>query len=329
MSVAYKDYYTVLGVERDAEAAEIKKAYRKLARKYHPDRNKAPDASERFKEISEAYEVLRDPEKRKQYDELGSNWQAGQNFTPPPGWEDMHFRTYRAGGGQGGNAFEQFGGLGGFSEFFQMLFGQGGPGQGGFRGEHVFGGDPRQGWGAPRQFRGQDHEASLTISLEDAYHGARKSIYLTDNTGQRKQYDVRIPPGTTNGARIRLGGQGGEGGNGGDAGDLLLRIQLAPHPSFRVEGHDLETELRLKPWEATLGTTAKVQTVDGAAKVRIAPGTQAGQRLRLSGKGLPKRGKGRGDLYVVVRIAIPKSLTAEEKRLWKELARIAENRHTG
>ncbi|MBN2452478.1 MAG: DnaJ domain-containing protein [Lentisphaeria bacterium] len=326
MGVAFKDYYEILGVSREATGDEIKKAYRKLARKYHPDVNREPGAEDRFKEIGEAYEVLSDAQKKKRYDSLGRNWKAGQEFRPPPGWENVRFEFS---GGSGGRGFrmEDFGG--GFSDFFESLFGglegAGGPSfAGSRRGGSFFDGHP------PRAARGQDREAEVTISLEEAYHGAAKTLSLSsrergpDGRLHRttKSYDVRIPPGTTEGTRIRLGGQGGAGASGGQAGDLYLAVRIAPHPVFRLQGHDLEAALRLSPWEAALGARVSVATLEGKATLTVPAGTQTGRRFRLRGKGLPLAGsRGRGDLYVTAAIVVPASLSPKERALLEELAR--------
>ena len=314
MSVKFQDYYSVLGVSRTATEQEIKKAFRKLARKYHPDVSKDPAAEARFKQINEAYEVLGDPEKRKKYDDLGPNWRDGQEFRPPPGWGDNAHFEFRGSPGSGGFDFSDLGG-GGFSDFFEMFFGRGAP---------------RAGGGARRQARsefygravGEDREAEITISLEDACHGARKTIQLAqaDAYGQPasgvKTYDVRIPPGTTDGSRIRLSGQGGQGG------DLYLRVHLEPHPVFRVRGHDLERDLPLTPWEAALGAKIHVRTLDGTAALTIPPGSSGGQHLRLRGRGLPRgHGAERGDLIVETRVVLPPRLTDKERELFEQLAR--------
>lgn len=303
----YRDYYQTLGVSRDATAADIKKAYRKLAREFHPDVNKKPGAESRFKEITEAYEVLGDDEKRRKYDALGSNWKANQDFTPPPGWEHVRFDT----GGMGRE------GLGGFSDFFEMFFGRGfggGFGGGDFANAD-FGGRAR----GARSARGQDVEAELEVTLEEAFHGARKSFRLQTEEGPRS-YEVRIPAGVREGSKIRLSGQGGSGRGGGPGGDLFLVVKLAPHPYFTVtEDHHLETTLPLAPWEAALGATVSVHTLAGDVSMKIAPGAQGGQRLRIKGKGLP-RGRGEfGDLYVRIQIVVPKELTPNERRLFEQL----------
>jgi curved DNA-binding protein len=332
MAVKYQDYYEVLGVPRDASQEQIHTAYRKLARKYHPDINKSSDAEDRFKSIGEAYEVLRDPEKRKRYDALGDNWKAGQDFTPPPGWEFFDFGTggRSRGGGRGGAGsysfrfFDDFGDtpFSGFSDFFETLFGGGGLGARGARGSR--GGQPA---GAQRSARGPDQEAELTITLEEAYRGTRRSVSLeTAAEGGRsrretKTLDVKIPAGTTDGQRLRLRGQGAQAAAGGAPGDLYLRVRIAPHPIFRLSGADLELEAPVTPWEAALGGRIEVPIIGGKASVKLQAGTQSGQRLRLKGKGFPKRSGGHGDLYVRIGIEVPKNLSARERQLFEELAR--------
>lgn len=309
MAIKFQDYYAILGVPRTASEQEIRKAYRRLARKYHPDVSKDPAAEARFKEVNEAYEVLGDAEKRKRYDSLGAHWRAGQDFRPPPGWGDnIRFEFH----GTPGAGFE-FGDLGGFSDFFQMFFGGGRTGS---RARRQAPGD------FFRQAGGEDQEAAITISLEDAYHGARKTIQLatTDAYGQPtaevKTYQVRIPPGTTEGSRIRLSGQGRHGG------DLYLRVHLEPHPVFRVRGHDLERDLPLTPWEAALGAKIHVRTMAGTAVLTIPPGSSGGQHLRLRGRGLPRGRSGEhGDLIVETRIVLPPRLTDKERELFEQLAR--------
>ena len=323
MSVKFRDYYEILGVSRDASQEEIQKAYRKLARKYHPDVNADKDAEEKFKEINEAHEVLKDPDKRSKYDTLGSNWQAGQDFTPPPGWENAQF-NFGSGGQGAGFDFSRFGDTG-FSDFFDILFGGGleGFGSSGKR-RPAFGG---QNFG----MGGQDHEVELSITLEEAYHGGKKRFTLQstepDSMGRvkktSKNYDVSIPPGIIDGGKIRLGGQGGKGMGGGKSGDLYIRIKIAPHPVFRLKGYDLEVDVPVTPWEAALGAKIKVPTPDKTASMTLPAGTQGGQKMRLKGKGLRKKGETRGDLYAVIKMAIPKKLTAKEKELFEELAKVS------
>ncbi|MGD8372803.1 MAG: DnaJ C-terminal domain-containing protein [Syntrophobacterales bacterium] len=314
MAVKFQDYYETLGVGRNASEAEIKRAYRKLARKYHPDVNKDKEAEDKFKQINEAHEVLKDPKKRKLYDQLGPDWQAGQDFKPPPGWEDVHFDFQT---GPGAEAFD-FGG--GFSDFFEMLFGGRMAGGGGA--------SARQ---ASWVMRGQDQEAGIEVSLEDAYHGATRTITLQgheiDSQGQvrptAQNLQVKIPPGVTDGTRIRLSGKGGAGMGGGPAGDLYLRVHIMPHARFRVEGHDLLVEVPVTPWEAALGATVEVPVMDGTVNLKIPAGSQSGQRLRLRGKGLPKKGSERGDLFARLKIAVPKDLNEREKELFAEMAEIS------
>ncbi len=315
MTVKYHDYYKTLGLDRKASPEEIHSAYRKLARKYHPDLNKTKEAEDRFKEINEAYEVLKDPEKRKRYDTLGNNWQAGQDFTPPPGWEGFGRTAGGAAGGPGGFTSFRFEDLGGgFSDFFESLFGGFGAADGFTR--------------APRSRKGEDQEAIVTVSLEDAYFGGRKSINLeqreTDDYGRtrsrRRNFEVNLPAGVTDGYRLRLAGQGGEGGGGAPKGDLYLVIKMAEHPTFRVRGSDLEVDLPVTPWEAALGSKIDVPIVGGTASVSLAPGTPSGKRLRLKGKGLKKTGSGSGDLYAVVSITVPPRLSAGERDLFQRLA---------
>lgn len=328
MSVKYHDYYKTLGVARDASQDEIKRAYRKLAREYHPDVNKDPEAERKFREVSEAYEVLGDEDKRKKYDRLGANWKSGQDFTPPSGWEG--FGGFGGGAGRGRTTrinFEDLQGHGGFSDFFEAIFGGGG-GFGGMGGMGAGAGRAST-RAAPRARPGETVEGSLTISLEDAYHGATRSVSLQTSTptagGQveraTKKLDVRIPPGTTDGSTIRLKGQGGAGVGGGPAGDVLLKINIAPHARYRVDDHDLIATVPLAPWEAALGARVDVPTMEGEVTLTIPAGSQSGQRLRLRGKGLPKRGdkKERGDLYAELRIVVPKTLTEQERALYERL----------
>ncbi len=311
MGVQYKDYYEILGVPRNATQEEIQRAYRKLARKYHPDVNKEPGAEEKFKEINEAYEVLKDPEKRKRYDQLGAHWKAGQEFTPPPGW-DIHF-DFGSGGGVEDIFFGGFGGESGFSDFFEMLFG-------GARRKHR----ARQNYstgGFTWVRDGSDQEATIRISLEDAYRGTTKTITLPHNN---KTYEVKIPRGILPGQKIRLAGQGSPGMGGGRSGDLYLRVEIEPHPVFRLEGRDLYMDLPVTPWEAALGGDISVNTLDGSVTVKIPPGTQSGQKLRLRGKGMPNPKGVPGDLYAVIQIKVPKHLTSEERRLFEELKRVSQ-----
>jgi curved DNA-binding protein len=304
--VEYKDYYRILGVPRRATQDEIKKAYRLLARKYHPDVSREADAEERFKEVAEAYEVLKDPKKRAAYDQLGS-WQPGQEFRPPPDWE----RQFR------GFEFD-LGGTGGadFSDFFSELFGLG-------RGAGAR--------GARFSARGQDLEAVVELSLEEALHGreAQFQVALVEFDAEGRAHRVprsvrvRIPRGATDGQRLRVPGKGGKGKGGAPDGDLYLTITLKPHPRFRPAGHDLYLELPVAPWEAALGATVDVPTLEGRARLKVPAGSRSGQKLRLAGKGLPRPGGGAGDLYCVVQIAVPASLSERERALYEELARVS------
>ncbi|MCE5388022.1 MAG: DnaJ domain-containing protein [Acidithiobacillus sp.] len=301
----YKDYYQILGVARNADADAIKAAYRKMARKYHPDVSKEHNAEDRFKEVQEAYEVLKDPEKRRAYDQLGSNWRAGQEFRPPPGWENF------SSGFPGGNAAGPD--LGGFSDFFEELFARRG----------------QAGGASSFRMRGEDTEAELSIRLEDVVHGAQREISLDVPVAgpdgrirrERKQLSVKIPAGIAPGQRLRIAGQGQPGRAGGANGDLYLRISYAPHPKFRWEGRDLYYDLPISPWEAVLGASVQVPTLDGVVRAKVPAGSSCGQRLRLRGKGLPEtQGKTTGDLYAVLQIVVPKQLNEEEKALWEQLA---------
>lgn len=292
----YKDYYKVLGVERSASESDIKKAYRKLARKYHPDVSKEADAKEKFQEVSEAYETLRDKEKRAAYDSLGSGFRPGQDFRPPPDWFD------RFGGGRS----EDLGGVD-LSELFESL--------GAFGRATGFGrrGGTHRG-GRTMAFPGEDYEVPVRLTLEEAYRGAERSVQL-----EGRSFTARIPRGATDGQRLRLRGKGGPGVNGGPPGDLYLQIQLTPHPLFRASGHDLDLDVPLAPWEAALGAQVEIPTMEGRVTVKVPPGSKAGQKLRLAGKGLPKPGGGAGDLYAVLEIAVPADLTEREKQLFEEL----------
>jgi len=301
----YKDYYDIMGVKKDATQDEIKRAYRKLARKYHPDVSKEADAEAKFKEVGEAYEVLKDPEKRTAYDQLGSQWQAGQEFHPPPGW-DAGFEF--SGGGAGGPD------LGGFSDFFESLYG---------RGFHQAGQPGRSSRGF--QMRGDDHHARVMVELEDSYNGATRSITLQvsalDHSGRvvtrPRTLKVRIPKGIRRGQQIRLAGQGGAGHGGGEAGDLYLEVDFNPRSHYRVEGADVYLDLPLAPWEAALGATVKVPTPAGVIDLKIPAGSQAGKKLRLKGRGIPAREP--GDLYVVLQIALPKAENEEQRRVYQAM----------
>ncbi len=345
MPVQYKDYYEILGVPRNASDADIKKAFRKLARQYHPDvaKNKK-QAEEKFKEVNEAYEVLGDPAKRKKYDELGANWSSGADFRPPPGWEG--FSGGQAGGfrsrGARGEEFEfHFGGTG-FSDFFEQLFGARGGRAGGF-------GRPGAGPFGEEDFaseRGRDIEGDIMVTLEEAMRGSVRSVSVRHaapcehcgGTGQRARhvcnvcggtgqvartdtYQVKIPAGVTEGQRLRVAGRGELGSRGGAAGDLYLRVRFAKHPEFDVQDHNLIYDAELAPWEAVLGANISVPTLNDRVNIKIPAGTHNGQKLRLRGRGLPQRGGGNGDLIVVTRVEVPTQVSDSERRLWEQLAR--------
>ncbi|MBN2144518.1 MAG: DnaJ domain-containing protein [Candidatus Aureabacteria bacterium] len=323
MSVKFKDYYEILGVSRDSSLDDVKKTYRKLARKYHPDVNKSPQSEAKFKEINEAYEVLGDPEKRKKYDQLGSNWQNGQDFQPPPGWENIHFDFKRGDGDFSGFQFGEMGG-GGFSDFFEMFFGQGMTGsRSRKRSKYSFSGDESD--DELSFIRPENTEASITITLEEAYQGAVKKIRIrTENQRSgsitEKTYEVKIPRGTAEGSLIRLAGQGVKG-HWGKSGDLYLRVHLAPHPVFKPAGYDLEMELPLFPWEAALGARVTIPTLDGKATLSVPARTQEGARFRLRGKGLPvKNSDQNADLFARVKIVNPENLSPQGLKLFKELS---------
>ena len=298
----YKDYYDTLGVERKASGDDIKRAYRKLARKFHPDVSKEPDAEERFKEVQEAYEVLKDPDKRDAYDRLGSNWRQGEDFSPPPGWEPRY--------GHGG---EGMGGAADFSQFFDAIFG---------------GAARKTGRQGGFQMRGQDHNVRIQITLEDSFAGASRSLSLVtpevDANGEikqtRKSINVTIPKGVVEGQLIRLAGQGGSGFGGGPAGDLFLEVEFEAHGHFHVDGRDIYLDLPLTPWEAALGAKVKVPTLGGKVELNIPPGSQGGRRLRLQGRGLP--GRPAGDQYAVLQIVVPQATSDEQKAVYRDMARL-------
>jgi curved DNA-binding protein len=307
-----RDYYEVLGISRDASAEEVQQAYRKLARRHHPDVNKNPEAEERFKEINEAYQVLKDPKTRARYDRFGPDFRR-----IPEGYEETVGAGRAGGRGQRGQGFR---------------------GAGRSTGETPFGAD----WqyrdagidlddllgglfgarGAAGPIRGADQEAELVLSVEEAYQGGPRHITLTGTAGPR-EYDVTIPPGVADGQRIRLAGQGGRGRGDAGAGDLYLVVRIAPHPYYRVEGRDIHVELPVMPWEAALGATVPVQTPGGEGKVRVPPGSSTGRRLRLRGRGMPNQRGRAGDLYAVVRVMVPPRLSDRERELFEELAKVS------
>jgi curved DNA-binding protein len=318
MPVQYRDYYEVLGVPRSASDADLKKAFRKLAREHHPDVAKdKKKAEEKFKELNEAYEVLGDAAKRKKYDELGANWKSGAEFRPPPGWESFsNGRGFRS-TGPAGQEFEfQFGGTG-FSDFFEQLFGS--RARGGMGGGRGFGGHPGFGEEDVTE-RGRDIEGDIMVTLEEAMRGSVRSVTVRHNA-RAETHQVKIPAGVTEGQRLRVTGRGEAGSGGGAAGDLYLRVRLARHPDFEVEDHNLIYEVELAPWEAVLGASVSVPTLGAHVNIKIPPGTQNGQKLRLRGRGLPQRSGGNGDLLVVARVEVPSRVTEAERKLWEQLAR--------
>jgi len=312
MSVEFKDYYDILGVARDASEEEIKKAFRKLARKYHPDvaRNKTT-AEDKFKELNEANEVLSDPEKRRKYDELGANWNHPEQQPAPP--------QGGFGGGYEDASEFHFNGTG-FSDFFEQFFGSRGRPAGGFGRAR---GDGMGGKTSPR--RGQDIEGDILVTLDEILHGSTRTIRLQHSdphTGKSttQALRVKIPPGVKEAQLIRLAGKGQEGIGGGDSGNLYLRVKFAQHPDFRMRGADLYCDLELSPWEAVLGATVRIPTLDGRVSLRIPADTAAGRQFRLRGKGLPTSDGTRGDLYAIVSIQVPAHPTPEQKVLWEQLA---------
>ncbi|MGO8957956.1 MAG: DnaJ C-terminal domain-containing protein [Streptosporangiaceae bacterium] len=305
MAAADRDFYQILGVPKNAGQDEIQRAYRKLARAHHPDVNKDPAAEERFKDVSEAYSVLSDPQTRRRYDAFGPDFRQVPEDVDPEAWRRAQAGA-RAGTGQGSR--------GGFS------YGPGGYGQGDINLDDLlgglFGGRTGRGWGP---VPGADQEAAIELTVEDAYHGGRRQITLGNGPGART-LQVTIPAGVTDGQRIRLAGQGGQGSEGAQSGDLYLVVRVQKHPVYRLEGRDLYIELRLAPWEAALGTSVAVDTPGGEAKVTVPAGTSSSRRLRLRGRGLPNP-KGRpGDLYAEARIMVPATLSQEERNLFEQLA---------
>jgi curved DNA-binding protein len=298
----YKDYYKIMGLSREANQDEIKRAYRKLARKYHPDVSKEKDAEAKFKELGEAYEVLQDPQKRAAYDRLGTNWKAGEDFRPPPNWDEgFEFRGGFTGGGAGV-----------FSDFFEQLFGRAG-----FRPS----GQEQRGF----HMRGQDSHAKIYIDLEDSIRGATRNISLStpqmDAQGyvqvKHRSLNIKIPKGIKPGQHIRLGSQGDPGSGGGKAGDLLLEIAFNNHPLYRVSETDIYLDLPVTPWEAAFGATLKVPTPDGSVDLKIPPNSRQGSKLRLKGRGLPA--KTPGDFFVVLQIALPPANTERAKAIYQKM----------
>jgi curved DNA-binding protein len=297
----FKDYYKIMGVERDATQDEIRRSYRKLARKYHPDVSKESNAEARFKELGEAYEVLKDPEKRAAYDQLGSGWKGGQEFRPPPDWNAGF--EFSGGNFTRGDATD-------YSDFFASLFGQ----------------NFRAGRGASFHTKGEDHHAKVLIDLEDAYHGATRTITLrvpgVDAQGhvitRERILNVNIPKGIREGQHIRLSGQGGEGSGEGKAGDLYLEVEFRAHPLYRVDDRDLYLDLPVAPWEAAMGATVKVPTLGGIVELKIPEGSGSGRKLRLKGRGIP--GNPPGDCYVILAIVTPPADTESAKAFYRKMA---------
>lgn len=293
----FKDYYQIMGVARDVSQDELKRVYRRLARKYHPDVSKEANAETRFKEVQEAYEVLKDPQKRAAYDQLGSNWRQGQEFRPPPDW-GRNFEFSNA----------SFGEEGGFSDFFSSLFGQ-----------HPGGGRAR---GGARGFAmaGDDQVAAIEIDLEDSFRGGSQTIELKGSQmGAPRTLKITIPAGIVEGQRIRLAGQGSPGHGGAPAGDLYLEVRFRKHRLFQAEGRDVTLTLPVAPWEAALGATIATPTLGGAVDLRIPPNAKSGQRLRLKGRGLP--GSTPGDQYVVLKIVLPPADSSQARELYERMQR--------
>jgi len=317
--VSYKDYYEVLGVSRSASKDDVQSAFRKLARKHHPDVSKEANAEDKFKEINAAYDVLKDDDKRRLYDKYGPAWEAiSEGRQPPPGAENVRF-DFGDGfeGADLGSIFEQFfaqqqggGGFGG-----QGFGGQGFPG--GFSGAG-FGGRPRRG-----PSRGADVEASLELSVDEAFQGGPRELGVRDETGNVQKLTVKIPAGVRHGQKIRLKEKGQRGPMGGPTGDLLLEVKISPSERFRLEGEDLHTTIAVAPWEAALGATVEVPTIDGEVRLKVPAGTSSGRQIRLRGKGYPRADGERGDLFATVQIRVPTELGEREKELFEELAKVS------
>jgi curved DNA-binding protein len=313
----FKDYYKIMGVERKATADEIKRSYRKLVRKYHPDVSKEANAEEKFKEVQEAYEVLKDPAKRESYDQLGSDWRNGQEFRPPPGWQRQGGAGFSGGQGAGGFSYDDLG-AGGFSDFFESIFGGGGSRQSG-----------RQSQRHHQEFkrRGSDQHAKIAISLEDAYNGATQTIHFQvsepDAYGQlhpkSRNLKINIPKGVSSGQQLRLASQGAPGSGNGPSGDLYLEIDINPHRLFTLQGKDIYITVPITPWEAALGAKIKIPTLGGSVDMKIAAGSQAGQKLRLKGRGLPSKAES-GDQYVLLQVVTPPAHNETQRNLYEKMA---------
>jgi curved DNA-binding protein len=298
----YKDYYKILGVSRQATADEIKRAYRQLARRYHPDVSKQPNAEQHFKEVGEAYEVLKDPQKRAAYDQLGSQWRAGQDFQPPPGWQSNF--DFTSDGASGTYSFD-------FSDFFSTLF----------RGDSQSAHYHDQSFHTP----GEDQRAKIAITLEEAYHGATRSVQLQIPIRRKgmvqtktRTLNVKIPAGVIQGQQIRLAGQGLEGIGGAPQGDLYLDIEFQPHRVYRAEDRDIYLTLPITPWESALGSTLAIPTLGGQVELKIPAGSQSGQQLRLKERGLP--GHPPGDQYIILQMVTPLAHSEAERALYRQMA---------
>jgi len=327
----YRDYYETLGVARTAAADDIKKAYRRLARKFHPDVSKEKDAEAKFKQVQEAYEVLKDPEKRAAYDQLGSNWKAGQDFRPPPDFGGGFEFRGRPGGGAGGAGA----GYDSFSDFFSSLFGGGAAGGNPFE-QSPFGGAGGMGGGGGRRrapVKGRDHHARIDIDLEEAFKGGNRTFELkrpqvdSDGLLQMRKHTVKvtIPPGITQGQQLRLVGQGEDSAHGGEPGDLFLEVHIRPNDRYEVDGKNVTTTLPLAPWEAALGATVDVPTPEGEVQLTVPPGSAAGRKLRLKGKGIPSQPP--GDLYAVLSIALPPADTPRAREAYAAMAKAFDGFH--
>jgi len=312
MPVEYKDYYKTLGVAKSATTEEIKKAYRKLARQYHPDVNKKPEAEKRFKEINEANEVLSDPDKRKRYDQIGPDFARYANAGQGPGGFQW---TYRGQPGRSGTFSGED--IGDFSDFFQTLFGGNGGG-GGFSTEDLFR-TARTGRSRNAPQIGGDLESEVEITLLEAFKGGERQLEITDQNGRTRKLAVKIPTGVRDGQRIRLSGQGSPGANGGAPGDLYLRVRIRPHPQFARDGDDLRMDLPVALHEALLGAEVTVPTLKGRVSLRIPPETQNGRTIRLAGQGMPRAGGGAGDLFVTVKVVLPTKLTDEDREAIRKI----------
>ncbi|NBW41468.1 J domain-containing protein [bacterium] len=321
----FQDYYETLEVSRDASQADIKKAFKKQARLFHPDVNKEPGAEDKFKQVNEAYEVLGDEQKRRQYDALGANWKNGQEFRPPPNWEDLFGGQF--GGGRETSRGQAFGGGGGFSDFFEAIFGSGGFQQAGSGGTSY-----RDPFGQARAVRGSNLETSIHITLAEAFSAGTKKVSFdlisTAQDGRRqkekKSFNIKIPKGIQSGKVIRLAKQGAPGSSGGEAGDLLIRVFISEDSRFVVSDKNLLSDIQITPWEAALGTSLPIKTIDGTVTLKVPAGSQSGQKLRVKGKGYFDAKGNRGDLLLSTKIVVPKDLTKEEKELFEKLSNVSQ-----